>query len=134
MLPSFQAAMAELDRTLEACRTRAPFNGSTVTDASSRHVFDWPWWGVQLSQTTQLGSDSYQVTASLRLSSTHAGEPADFQGSWRAEMWTGISPDQIDVRGNLPLVGDHSSSDFLVQSMVTLLASAWGALPPAARP
>jgi hypothetical protein len=103
MTSNFARRMAELDAILERCRGRGPFAIGTMRDTSNRSNRDWPWWSIEVAHTAIDGAEKRRVTATVTLKSTQAGEVDSFEAGWRAEIWTGVSPDSFDEEGSWPL-------------------------------
>jgi hypothetical protein len=121
MATDFAHRMAELDAIVERCRGHGPFEGGTVRDTSNRSNRDWPWWSIEVAHTDVDGQEKRRVTATVALKSTQTGDVGAFEARWRAEIWTGVSPDSVDERGGRQLDWQLPTPEMLQQEIEALL-------------
>jgi hypothetical protein len=101
-----------------------PFAENVVRDSSNRSSRDWPWWSVAIEQTNEDGSDKRRISATVRLNSTHTGEPGSFEGEWLARVWQGVSVDSFRAKGGWPLPWEQPTMKDLQDAMSALLDAA----------
>jgi hypothetical protein len=124
----FSQRMADLDAIVEQCSGRGPFATGAVRDASNRSNRDWPWWGVEITQTEIEGSENRRATACVTLKSTQAGEPGAFEADWRAQVWQGVGQDIFSQRGSMPIDWQQPTPTMLQETMAALLQEAQSAI------
>jgi hypothetical protein len=129
----FSQRVAELDTLVERCKLVEPFASARVSDASNRSSRDWPWWSVQLECTEVDGPIHRRATATITLISTQDGDPAEFKGEWRAQVWSGVGTNSFDQSGVRELAWDFPSERLLIDTVLDLLAEGRDAIDRAER-
>jgi hypothetical protein len=132
---AFQARMQALNALLAAVRGQGVLADIDVRDASNRSNRDWPSWEVEFSHTYAHGVESCRIAATIAQAYSMQEEIGALTGSWRSEVWIGVAPSRLDLRGAQLLTdGDLATPAAFLEVVATLLDYARLALAQAGRP